>query len=99
MLSCSPAEILQESASSLGGSEACDDGTHSMLPDGRSNTCSVDCGYTCLSKDAKVLSGKVVSNYLNQLHHMGKRRWVSALQNPTGRAKFFFTCLEHYISS
>lgn len=47
------------------------------------------------AKKGQVLSGEVASNYLNQLLHMGKRRWVSALQNPTGRAKFFFTCLEH----
>jgi len=48
-------------------------------------------------KKGQVLSGEVASNYLNQLLHMG--RWVSALQNPTGRAKFFFTCFHLIFSS
>jgi hypothetical protein len=47
------------------------------------------------AKKGQVLSGEVASNYLNQPLNMGKRRWVSALQNPTVREKFFFSCLEH----
>ena len=47
------------------------------------------------AKKGQVLSGEVASNYLNQPLNMGKRRWVSALQNPTVREKFLFTCLEH----
>jgi len=50
------------------------------------------------AKKGQVLSGEVASNYLSQLLHMGKRRWASALQNPTGRAIFFFSCLDHLAS-